>query len=259
MPSPFPGMDPFIETQAWSDFHLDFLIGVRAALVPRVEPDYIVEVQRYVFLEREDDERLDFVPDATIAATDAGWRHFAGSAVATLAPVKNTIPMPDRKGQPFLLIQTTRGRRVVTVVELLSPWNKSPGDGVQQYRQKRIQYCQSLVSMVEVDLLRGGQRLPTGQALQPGDYYAFVSQPRSRPGVDVYAWTLRETLPTLPIPLSDGDSVVPLDLQAVFNETYDRAGYRNTLDYDEPIMPPLRADDATWVAERLGRPAATSP
>jgi hypothetical protein len=250
-------MDPFIESQAWSDFHLDFLIGVRAALVPRVEPEYVVEVQRYVFLERVD-ERVDFVPDAVVASADAGWRHFAGSAVATLPAVKNSIPMPDRKGQPFLVIQTTRGRRVVTVIELLSPWNKAPGDGVQQYLQKRVQYCQALVNMVELDLLRGGQRLPTAHALQPGDYYAFISQPRTRPNVDVYAWTLREPLPQLPIPLADEESAVPLDLQAVFAETYHRAGYRSALDYDEPVKPPLNDADEAWVAEILRSRSATA-
>src|SRR6266542_1875980 len=85
MKSPFPGMDPYIEGQdLWSDFHGDFLIAARAALVSRVRPAYEVRAERYVFLCDEEGEHLKGVqPDIHVADAGHGWREYAGTMVAT--------------------------------------------------------------------------------------------------------------------------------------------------------------------------------
>ena len=252
MPSPFPGVDPFLESQKWEDFHPSFSGVLREMLVPKVRPQYMVDVERYVYVMREDEEVVWIVaPDAVVADGGHGWRESVTAAgTATLQPVKHRIPLPRRR-QAYLIIRTRRNEAVVTVIELLSPWNKTREAGVAEYLAKRANVLPSTANLVELDLLRDGQRLPTVEPLQEGDFYAFISRPRVRPEVDVYGWTLRDPLPTIPIPLSEGDSEVPLDLQIAFTTTYDRAGYDYSVDYTEDIQPPLSTQDAEWVQTRL--------
>lgn len=248
MPSPFPGMDPFIESQKWEDFHVTFLTILSEMLVPRVRPQYVVDLERYVCVTREEEEVVRIIaPDAFVADTGHGWRESAATASAvTLQPVKHRLRLPRRR-QAYLVIRTRRSETVVTVIELLSPWNKTPEAGVAEYLAKRANVLQSTANLVELDLLRGGARLPTVAPLQDGDFYAFVSRPRLRPELDVYAWTLRDPLPTIPIPLAQNDLDVPLDLQAALTTTYDRAGYDYSLDYGAEVQPALSAEDAPWL------------
>ena len=255
MPSPFPGVDPFIESQKWEDLHTRFITIVSELLVPQVRPRYMVDVERYLYVTRDEGEQEEVVkliaPDAFVADTGRGWRESAPPAgVVTLQPVKHRIALPRRR-QAYLVIRTRRREVVVTVIELLSPWNKTPEAGVAEYLAKRANVLHSSANLVELDLLRGGQRLPTVEPLQPGDFYAFISRPRVRPDVDVYAWALRDPLPVLPVPLAQGDPDVLLDLQAAFTTVYDRAGYDYSLDYAARIQPPLPAKDAQWVQSQL--------
>lgn len=256
MPSPFPGLDPFLESQLWDDFHTQFVTIIREMLVPRVRPQYLVNVERYVYVTQPDDNQDEeevvqiIAPDVFVTDAGHGWREYAGGAIATLAPVRNRLPMPKRR-QAYLTIRTKESRQVVTVIELLSPSNKARGPGQSEYLAKRTNVQYSMANLVELDFLRGGQRLPTAEPLQPGDYFAFVSHPTERPYLDVYGWSLRDPLPSIPIPLAEPDPDVLLDLQAVFTTTYDRAGYDYALNYRAPVRPPLTVDDAAWVAERL--------
>jgi len=135
---------------------------------------------------------------------------------------------------------------------VLSPDNKRAGsDGHREYLSKREAVLQSTAHLIELDLLRGGRRLPTIEPLPPADYYAFVCRAQHRPRAEVYAWTLRHRLPTIPVPLAADDPDVMLDLQAVFDTVYERAGYDYSLDYHRPVEPPLSDADAAWVRELL--------
>ena len=253
MPSPFPGLDPFLESQLWDDFHSRFVTVISDFLVPRVRPQYLVNVERYVYVTQPDDEDevvKIIAPDVIVTDAGHGGCEDAGKGVATLAPVRNRLPMPTRR-RAYLTIRTKEFREVVTVIELLSPSNKASGKGQAEYLGKRANVQNSTTNLVELDFLRGGQRLPTANPLQPGDYFAFVSRPTEGPDIDVYGWSMRDRLPSIPIPLAEPDPDVLLDLQEVFTTTYDRAGYDYALNYRAAIRPPLSADDAVWMAERL--------
>lgn len=255
MPSPFPGMDPFIESQKWSDFHHEFISNVRAALIPRVRPRYVVDVEHYVFLSRGSDEPdIPLAPDIALVDAERPWPGTAaqpGATATMIQPIVCTLPIPQRKRQGYLMIRDREYRAVVTVLELLSPWNKSPGDGMKEYLTKRSNLVATEATLVEVDLLRGGIRLPTVEALPAGDYHVFICRRDRRPAVDVYSWPLVHRLPTIPVPLAGDDPDVLLDLQSVFDSTYDRAGYDYALNYEQAISPPLRPAEAQWVQERL--------
>ena len=146
---------------------------------------------------------------------------------------------------------------VVTVIEVLSPGNKRPGsDGRREYLTKRETVLLSATHLLELDLLRGGERLPTIEALPRADFYAFVCRARQRPLAEVYPWTLRQPLPSLPVPLAQGDPEISLDLQAVFTTVYDRAGYDYALDYTQPVEPPLSEEEQAWCSEVLRQAAS---
>jgi hypothetical protein len=257
MPSPFPGMDPFIEGQRWRDFHTRFVTVLSEMLMPQVRPRYVVEVEQYVYLAREDEDPDRLIePDVAVVETSlepiASLRS-ASAAGLVATPVIHTVHVSRRLRQAFLTIRNHQWQNVVTVIELLSPFNKKAGEGHTEYLVKRSNIVHTPANLVEIDLLRGGQRLPTREPLEPADFYAFVCRKERLPQVEVYPWTLREPLPTIPVPLAGDDPDVPLELQAAFTTTYDRAGYDYALDYRRPVEPPLEPSVAEWARSILPR------
>ena len=254
MPSVFPGMDPFIEADEWEDFHSRLITGISDALVPNLRPDYLVRTERRVYVEHPFDDPQLIRPDLTVVRPPGrrSVRRATESATAVLEPIECTLPGPVEVREKYLVIRKLHSSEVVTVIEVLSPSNKRVrGEGRDEYLAKREEVLQSRTNLVELDLLRGGARLPTTGPLPEGDYYAFVCRVGRRMRADVYAWPLPHCLPTIPVPLSPGDREASLDLQAVFNSVYDRAGYDYSLDYRQPIAPPLDKANAKWVREVL--------
>jgi hypothetical protein len=256
-------MDPFIETHVWDDFHHGFIEELRAVLIPRVRPRYVVRVDRHVYVDYPHDEHLKRIrPDAFVVEAEregVPCGGAAGTAVAVaVAPVVLTLPMPEERRIAYLTVRERDTGELITVIALLSPVNKrSNSDGRREYLRKREAVIKSSAHLVELDLLRQGECLPTIEPLPPADYYAFVSREQRRPRVDVYPWSLRHPLPTIPVPLREKDSDVTLSLQALFTAVYDRAGYDYSLDYRSPIQPPLSDEDAAWVQEVLTGAAST--
>ena len=254
MPSPFPGMDPYIESQEWSDFHASFVPAIREALMPRLRPKYEARVERRVYVEHVEDvpPRI-IVPDATVLEQEEWHPDDRGgtavAAVASIAPVLCAVPLREERREAFLTVREIETRKVVTVLECLSPDNKRRGSrGRRKYLRKREQVLHSPAHLVELDLLRGGERLPMLDPLPAADYYALVCRGR-RLKAEVYAWRLRDRLPVIPIPLAGDDPDVPLNLQEVFSLVYDRAGYDYTLRYDQPLDPALDEPAASWARE----------
>lgn len=253
MPSFFPGMDPFIEGYEWEDFHSRCMTSIADAIVPAVRPDYSVRTERRIYVEHQDYEAVpgQIRPDITIVREMAEGRRRKSqgqSAVATVEPVERSLPGPFEIREKYLVIRQLNSGEVVTVIELLSPSNKRTGsEGREVYLSKRQEIIESPTSLVELDLLRSGERLPTVESLPEGDYYAFVRRSSRRMKVDVYAWPLNHRLPVIPIPLATGDREVSLDLQAVFDGVYDRAGYDYSLRYDHAVVPKLNKPETRWV------------
>lgn len=253
MKSPFPGMDPFIEGPCWSDFHTDFIIRLREQLVPTLLPDYFVNVEKSVTLvrgEESDGDRI-VVPDLSVEESGEWTGGSNGGVAVAVKPVTRTLSKPQVVKRPYLTVRSMHNREIVTVIELLSPWNKNQRGGRSAYLEKRDAYLQSAINVVELDLLRGGSRLPTVEPLPRGDYFAFVCKGTRRMKAQVYAWPLNHPLPKIPIPLAPGDADVKLELQLAFNETYERAGYRYSLDYTADVVPKLRPAERTWVRQSL--------
>jgi len=211
MPSPFPGMDPFVQMQEWDDFHHEFVGQIRAQLAPRLAPRYFVRVERRVYFEKSaPDEEVETkpqqrVPDVAVLkrSPEVALQHTDGGTATIAAPRECIVPMGEEHREYFLLIRGTESHEVITVLELLSPTNKRSGaDGRNIYLEKRQQVFDGLSHFVELDLLRGGHRLPLQTKLPlANDYYALVSRRNRRPRAEIYQWGLRERLPPIRIPL----------------------------------------------------------
>lgn len=250
MGSPFPGMDPFVEGQLWRDFHTAFLSQLREALVPSLRPAYVALLEERVYVEHTPDERS-LVPDLMVARTTAAQSVGPGAALVA-APVPVPLAMPEEIRERFLEVRHRDTRELVTVVEVLSPTNKRAGsEGRREYLRKRDLVLRSRVHLVELDFLRGGERLPTARQLPPAQYYVVVSRENTRPMADVWPIQLTQSLPAIPVPLHPDDGDVPVDLQTLFQSVYERAGYDYALDYTAPIIPALSAEDEDWCRRLL--------
>ncbi len=259
MPSPFPGMDPYIEAYGdWLDFHGAFMAYCRDFLNDRLPEGYAASLDTRVKLVHADDDvvlgrmrpdlGVHYDPHAPGGARTAGVD--SRGAVATLEPQTLTLPVDfDEVRESAVRIVRYPDRQLVTHIELLSPTNKrNPDRG--DYLAKRVALIhQQKVNMVEIDLLLAGERLETVEPLPAGDYYAFVSRPQRRPKVDVYAWSVRRPLPPIPVPLLPPDADVPLDLALLAAQVYDRGRYRQVLRYEQPVPPALPVPEHGWAAD----------
>ena len=266
MPSPFPGMDPYLENpEIFPDFHDRFVTYISDALQQGLPEPYYAGLGRRAWIEVS--ERF-IGPDVNIVAP---WRpgrrpKESGGAVAVAdrpatRPVVIHVPH-DEIVEPLVEVFVGRGaeRRLVTAIEVLSPANKTPGgQGRDLYLRKQQEILHSQVHLVEIDLLRGGRHttaVPLDRltaATGPFDYHVSIHHFDNLEDYFVYPVQLPEPLPTISIPLLPGDPSVSLDLQAVFHRTYDAGPYRREIDYREtPPAPPLREEHVAW-AKEVGR------
>jgi hypothetical protein len=260
MPSPFPGMDPFIEAQEWNDFHVTLNVGIRELLTPQLQPTYTVRVERRVYVEhpfRPEEPEGIRIADVPIIQPDSGARQRQATAVlANIEPVPCVVVQAEEQRESYLVIRDAESQRVVTVIETLSPANKRyGGDGWTEYGEKRQQILASDSHLVEIDLLRGGTRMPVRarRVKLTGDYRIMVSRAGRRPNVDVYAWPLLHQLPKIPVPLIGKEENVLLDLQSAFTTVYDRAAYELSLDYTAGVEPPLADEVKSWLQGQLAQ------
>jgi hypothetical protein len=253
MPSIFPGMDPYLEDQEWEDFHATFNTVLREVLSPAMEPKYFVRVERRVYvehgLENGDQVRWADVSVVWDGNESAAPSPTAAQSATSLAPVECLLPSPQERRETYLVVREVPSLEIVTVIETLSPANKrASSDGRAQYLAKREEILRSGTNLVALDLLRGGKRLSlVGSPV--GDYFAIVSRGIRRPKAEVYAWSIRQALPEIPIPLKPGEPDVRINLQDVFNSVYERARYQLSLNYEADLRPPLNGEDAAWRAK----------
>jgi hypothetical protein len=256
MPSPFPGMNPFLEHEdVWSDFHGRFLPVAAEEIGRQVRPAYIVKLDRHVYVHELPDGDRALLGRPDIYLTENRGRPLAASSAAALtAPARaQLVPLTITAHQGFIEIRDALDRSLVTAVELLSPSNKQHGSDRDQYLARRDTYLSSNVHLVGIDLLRGGPRLPLHPPPQ-GDYCVLVSRAEQRPNVDLWPIRLRDRLPKIPVPLHRPDEFAQLDLQAVLERVYEAAGYADYV-YERTPQPPVSAEDQAWATEMLAHSA----
>jgi hypothetical protein len=260
MPSPFPGMDPYLEYPAfWSSFHTRLMVAMAEAIEPQLGPTYYIEVEARTYQsDAEDEDLLIGIPDAIVFASPSvspavELQSVEDSAVATQSrPETVTVPMPIEIKQRYLEVREMGTDDVITVIELLSPSNKRSGEGRTDYEKKRRLILGSETHLVELDLLRGAKPMTILGARSPSTYRILLSRSQQRPKADLYGLTLQQALPSVPIPLKPRDPDAIVCLQDVFNRVYEKARYRTRIDYGQPLPPPkLSEADQQWVDQLL--------
>ena len=252
MPSPFPGMDPYLDAR-WSNVHVLMMAAISAALNHSLPDGLEARPEEDVRIESLAGERMrGYRPD--VAVVDAGV--VVASAPAGDGTAATAVLLAYHRGPVVLrdvhIVDVRDGNRVVTLVEVLSPWNKLAGRLNAEHRRKLDDAEDGGANWVEVDLLRSHRRRlkVTRQDLPPGrraDY--LVSRYRDATGeLSAYPISLRDPLPTIEVPLRETDADVRLDLQGVLNRVYHDGPFRS-IDYARPPDPPLSGSDAAWAAE----------
>jgi len=216
-------MDPYIETpELWSDFHVNLGCEMRAQLNQVLQPRYFARL---------------------------------APGVAYKVIEESLVPVEVPLCVSGVEIQATDSRQPVTVIEILSPLSKQRGHpGQGDYQRKRDDLLCSLVHLIEIDLLRGGEQPPLldRATTPPASYRVLLSRADHRPRAMLWPIQLPYPLPVLPIPLLEPDPDVPLDLGAAVASVYERAAYAAQIDYRQPPPPPsLSPGEAEWVAQLL--------
>lgn len=254
MPSPFPGMDPYLEKRSiWPGVHQRLITYMSEVLQPLIRPRYIATIGERIQLAESGHS---YIPDVFLL-------HRLREPAPTLAIVgemvadepQTTTYFDEERHVPYIeIIQRDTGE-VVTVIEVLSPANKV-GDGRDQYLQKQAELLDTKANLVEIDLL--GYGYPTVLArnttiTEPADwrYLITISRADRRKQLEFYAVPLRERLPRCRIPLRPPDPDVVLDLPAVFTRCYDVGGYDLLIDYSKPPDVPLSQAELDWLTAWL--------
>jgi hypothetical protein len=253
MPSPFPGMDPYLEGYMWADVHHALATQFRKQLVPLVRPNYAVRIEVSLYNDRVPAHELGIMyPDVEIIHPQPPARRLiretAGAIAIAPAPLSIPLTIMTQVRQSSVQIRDVASNRLITSIEIISPSNKRE-PGMSAYLAKRDELRLAEVHLLELDLLRCGTR-PWPQASLPATEYLATLIRARHIQAEVWPIGLRERLPILPVPLRQPDPDVPLDVQAALGTIYDEADYPLTLDYDQqPPEPALSEADAAWAAE----------
>lgn len=253
MPLPFPGMDPYLEDPAiWPDYHTTFLLHLRAEISQRLPSRYAARLDRYVWIHEPEDGESQLLGQPDVFISDEGEAPSV-AVVALNAPAVGKMPSVRKKGHRYLKIVDAMGKHVITVIEVLSPSNKTPGEDRDAYLAKRSEYLAGGASFVEINLLRGGKQSPMGKPLPPkSDYLVIVSQAAEFPKAGIWPFGLRDRLPPIPIPLAAGETPIEIELQLCHDKAWRDGQYDKDIDYSVDPPPPTLSDtDYKWLRDLL--------
>lgn len=254
MPTPFPGMDPYLEQPSiWPDLHNSLIAAIRAALAPRLQPSYYVAIEERTYTILPSDMIFAGWPD--LAVIRSSLREAPAAALLPAYDDDTTVAievdMPEIVRETYLEVRDVGGE-VVTVLELLSPSNKRPGEGCDLYLRKRKSIIGSLTSLVEIDLLRGGVQMPVRGWHGPNDYRLLILQGYRCPAGELKPFSLRRPIPRFRMPLRPNDDEPEVDLNQLLHACYDQAYYNLRINYRAEADPPLGGEDSAWAADLLG-------
>lgn len=247
MPSPFPGMDPYLEHPVlWPDVHNALVAAIRNVLGPLLRPRYYVRLEERTYL--AEPEGLVFIgrPDLTVERRAADVTRESGATARPGGAVLVEVPIADTVRETYLEVRTAERGEVATVLEVLSPTNKLAGRGRVIYEDKRAAVLGTRTNLVEVDLVRAGEPMRVLGAPPPSDYRVLVSRGHRRPVAELYPFSVRDRIPVFRLPLLRGDDEPEVDVGVVLNDLYDKAAYDLSVDYRLEPVPPLTGDAVAW-------------
>jgi hypothetical protein len=251
MAYPFPGMNPYLERRSlWPDVHLELIRAIRLALTHALAPHYYIAAEERAYVAAIDPQTLVGRPDvAVIGAPGVARPLLIGANVGN--PVQVLVPVLDEVRERYLEIRESSTHRVITVIEILSPSNKAPGQGRILYEEKRREVLYSASNLVEIDLLRGGEPMPI-HPLFKSDYRILISRSWERPRSFLYGFNLTDPIPDVPIPLQRSEDEPILALNPLLQQIYGDVRYDLRVDYtSSPPQPPVDEETLAWMDHLL--------
>lgn len=247
-------MDPYLEGELWRDVHNSMAVAIRNRLSEIIDPRYVIRLESSVTSNEDPVQEIGLMrPDVAVESASRPPAD-SSSSVATLVP-RLFVPAPAPFLATSLRIRLGKERTLITSIEIVSPANKY-GAGLRQFQRKWSTLRRAGVSLVEIDLIRRGERIFTQPELRDAPYLVTVTRSEA---IQTGAWPimLREQLPEIPIPLLYPDEDARVALQDLLNTIYGQARFGNTIDYaGTPPAPPLSAEDAEWARERVSAASA---
>lgn len=254
MPIPFPGMDPWLEHPAlWPDVHQRLITYAGDHLGAQVGEGFYVAIGERVYVEAPS---RTLYPDVSVVESRPERPTGAAATGALVADAPTIVHLrPVERREPYLELRSAHAdQQVITVIEVLSPANKRPGAGRELYLRKQADVLASTASLVEVDLLRGGEptvALPV-ECGGAGPYRVVVSRASDRQARELYAVDVRSRLPRIRVPLVRDVADLVLDLGALLGEAYERGMFARRVDYTTAPVPPLDAETLAWARTLVG-------
>jgi Protein of unknown function (DUF4058) len=255
MPSPFPGMNPYLEHPSlWSGIHHRLITAIANDLAPKLRPKYIVAIEERVYEVSGDTALLVGVPDVSVQSSPSLARSTESNLVVTPTPqsVEILLPVPEILTEAYLEIRVVETEEVITIIEVLSPKNKQVGIGRLQYETKRLKILGSATHFVEIDLLRQGNSMAMVGNFEQSHYRIVVSPSETRPRAALYGFNLQDKIPEFTIPLRASELEPAIDLKSLLDQIYDQGSYDLRIDYTRPPIPALSAPDMAWLNKEVG-------
>ncbi len=268
MASSFPGMDPYLEaSDVWPDFHGVLATGISTELNHMLPELYSARLRMRPDLGVVPGEGipLRIVPDVVVVRRPSPASPRAPVLDRPRTEISEAVHVTvhtDPIRHHFVEIRdAVQNHKLITLIEIVSPSNKSAGPDHRAYEEKQREVLRSDANLIELDLLRTGDRLlpyaelyEAVEQLKP-DYLILINRAAGRQGLvtdyELYPVALREQLPCIPVPLRAGEPDVPLDLQVMVNRAHDGGPYRRMIDYAQPLDFPLSDEDAAWADQLL--------
>lgn len=223
MPSPFPGMDPYLENaKLWPAFQHQLLACLYQILLPGLVDRYRARV---------------------------GTRAYVSEM-----PLFTSV-LREQYAEEYIEIRNRSDGKLVTLLEVVSPANKATPAGRQAYLDARQAAVHQRAGIVEIDLVMQGKPTLTysRDGLPEYDYAVTVTRASAPDRYEIYTATLQKRLPKFKLPLAADDRDALLDLQAAFTRAYDLGSFANQVNYQAPPPPDVPLTDAykTWAEELL--------
>ena len=249
-------MDPFWEGYLWPDLHHRLATVISDLLTPQIRPSFVARITKYTVMDTHPAEEAGVMyPDVEIFRrnVEEPAAIYANSELPpNFTPVTISISpiSPIEVRIPVVEIRDRDDNRLISAVEILSPVNKRK-PGLEPYQKKRKQYFESGVHLLEIDLIRRGQR-PFDHPELPSSHYLITLVRAGNNPTDFWAFDVQDHLPVVPVPLDDMHDDVVLDLEHAIGLIYERSDYGLSINYKKSPPPPkFNKVDQAWMDQLL--------
>lgn len=261
-------MDPYLEGYLWPDVHQELASAIKGLIMPEISPKYVARLSLYTVEDTSPEEDVGIMyPDVEVLRKETKVEEASGvgldypsstAAALTPATISLNLAFPVEVRIPVIEIRDRQDNQLITAIEILSPVNKR-NPGLEPYRKKRLRLHEAGVHLLEIDLLRRGER-PFKHPYLPKSHYMALLTRAGSTKTQVWAFNLDDPLPVLPVPLKAPDPDVPLVLRKALEEVYTRSQYNLSINYrEDPPPPPLPVKEQEWLRQLLDTKPAVAP